>query len=137
MEAKVAKGMEESQFGERFIVVDPAGLPDVPYKPNRLAIIVLGFIFSIGAGIGLAVIQESMDHSIKSVDELNQITGGTVFSTISFIETAKEKRKRRIKRFAWAAAITGAIFVGLVIVNQYIIPLNSLLIEIKNRLVTI
>lgn len=137
MEARVAKGMEEGQFGERFIVVDPAGLPDVPYKPNRLAIIVLGFIFSIGAGIGLAVIQESMDHSISSVDELNQLTGGSVFSTISFIETTQEKKIRRIKRVAWTAAITGAIFVGLIIVNQFIIPLDSLLLAIKSRLVTI
>lgn len=137
MEARVAKGMEESQFGERFIVVDPAGLPDLPYKPNRIAIIILGFIFSIGTGIGLVIVQESMDHSIKSVDELNRITGGSVFSTISFIETAKEKRKKRVKRIAWTAAITGAILIGLIFVNLYIIPLDNLWLEIINRLTTI
>ena len=137
MEARVAKGMEESQFGERFIIVDPAGLPDVPYKPNRIAIIVLGFIFSIGTGIGLAVIQESMDHSIKSVDELNQITGGNVFSTISFIETTEEKRKRKIKRIAWVTTITGIIALVLICVNLFLIPLGSLWIEIINRLNTI
>jgi succinoglycan biosynthesis transport protein ExoP len=137
MEARVAKGMEESQFGERFIVVDPAGLPDLPYKPNRIAIIILGFIFAIGTGVGLVIIQESMDHSIKSVDELNRITGGSVFSTISYIETTREKRTIRIKRIAWTAAITAGIFVSCFIVNRFIIPLDKLWVVMVNRLTTI
>jgi len=137
MEARVAKGMQESQFSERFVIVDPAALPEIPYKPNRVAIIILGFIFAIGVGIFVAVIQESIDRSIKSVDELNQITGGSVFSVISFIETTKERRIRKTKRIIWSGSVVGIIILVLIVVNQFIIPLDRLWIEIWSRVVTI
>jgi len=126
MEARVAKGVEESQFGERFVIVDRAALPEKSYKPNRLAIIVLGFILAVGAGIVLVVAQESMDKSIKTIDELNLITGNKVLSIISMIETDIEKRTRRIKRLAWTLGFTGAITVALVLVNLWVMPIEAI-----------
>lgn len=137
MEARVAKGMEESQFSERFVIVDPAALPEIPYKPKRAAIIILGLILALGIAIGFAVIQESMDRSIKNVDELNYLTDGSVFSVISYIETDEERRLRRIKHMAWGAGAAGIIVAALVVVDHFIIPLDNLWIEIKNRIVSI
>ena len=56
--AKVAKGMEETQRGERFTITEPAQLPQKPYKPNGVAIILIGFILALGAGVGLAAALE-------------------------------------------------------------------------------
>ena len=125
MEARVAKGMEESQFSERFVIVDPAALPEKAYKPNRIAIILLGFIFAVGAGIGLAVVQEGMDRSIKSIDELNSITGNNVLSFISMVETDSERRRRRVRRLVWVVGFTGVIMAALVMVNQWVMPLDE------------
>ena len=61
MEAKVAQGLEKEQKGERFTLIDPARLPEKPYKPNRVAIMLLGFVLSISAGIGLAFLKEFND----------------------------------------------------------------------------
>ena len=118
--------MAESQFSERFVIVDPAALPEKAYKPNRIAIIFLGFIFAIGAGIGLAVIQESMDHGIKTIEELNSITDNKVLSFISMIETDEERRRRRIKRLVWVIVITGVIVITLAMVNQWFMPLEEI-----------
>jgi hypothetical protein len=43
MTANVAKGIEEGQHGQRFEIKNYAYLPEKPYKPNRLNIILLGF----------------------------------------------------------------------------------------------
>ncbi|MEA3386669.1 MAG: Wzz/FepE/Etk N-terminal domain-containing protein, partial [Thermodesulfobacteriota bacterium] len=43
MEARQAEGLEESQVGEKFTVVNPAQLPGKPVKPNRMAIVLIGF----------------------------------------------------------------------------------------------
>jgi len=126
MEARVAKGVEEGQFSERFVIVDRAALPEKAHKPNRFAIVLLGFIFAIGAGIGLSAIRESMDRSIKTIDELNSITGNKVLSIISMVETKAEKHARRFKRLGWTLGLTGVIMITLIIVNHWIIPLEEI-----------
>ncbi|MCK4605147.1 MAG: lipopolysaccharide biosynthesis protein, partial [Deltaproteobacteria bacterium] len=47
MEARQAEGLEESQVGEKFTVVDPPHLPEKPVKPNRMAIVLIGFILGL------------------------------------------------------------------------------------------
>ena len=133
LEADVSQGMEISQRGEKFVVVDIAPLPEKPYKPNRIAIIAFGFILALCSGMGLVAIKEAMDHSIKSVDELNQITGLSVFTVVSYIETAEEKRKRKIKKMAWAISIIGLIAIALIAVDQFVMSMDELWIEIGKR----
>lgn len=57
-EATVSQGMEESQRGERFTITEPAYLPEKPYKPNRIAIILLGFVLAFGTSIGFSAIRK-------------------------------------------------------------------------------
>ena len=49
MEAQVAHGLEKEQKGERFNLIEPPRLPEKPYKPNRLAIMLIGVVLGIGA----------------------------------------------------------------------------------------
>ena len=56
---------------------------------------------------------------------------------ISMIETEKEKRLKRTKRIVWAVSVAGVIAIMLIAVNQYLMPLETLWIVIKNRLVVI
>src|SRR5262249_49297596 len=52
LEAKVSEGLEVQRKGERFSLIDPPSLPEKPDKPNRPAIVLLGFILALAAGIG-------------------------------------------------------------------------------------
>ena len=107
MEAKVSLGMEESQQGERFTITDPAQLPEKPYKPNRLAIILIGFVLGLGAGVGLGAVGESLDGSVKTGSELRRVMDvPLLFSVIPFMETERERRIRWMKRAVWLC--TGA-----------------------------
>lgn len=132
--ARVASGMEQTQRGERFTVIDPAGLPEKPYKPNRLAIVLVGFVLALGAGAGLAAAGEAMDHSIKTADEINEITGAPVFSSVPLMESDIERRMRRIKRIILVLFVIVVIVVGLILVNRYVMPLEILWIKIQRKL---
>ena len=134
MEAKIAQGMEESQRGERFNIIDPAELPEKPYKPNRLAIILIGFVLAMGAGVGIAAIQESVNTAVKTEDEITKITGVPLFSTISMIETDQEKKAKQTKRWLWVLAGIGAIILALVFINYFVMPLDIAWIKIQKRL---
>ena len=50
MEAKVSKGLEKEQMGERFNLIDPARLPEKPVKPNIPAILLIGWCWEWSRG---------------------------------------------------------------------------------------
>ena len=117
MEAKVAQGLEKGQMGERFTLIDPARLPEKPVKPNRLAIILIGFILGIGAGVGMMALQEAMDHSVRDSRTLAAMTGVPVLGTIPAIVTRKDTLTRMKRRRFIAVSILAGIVVALILVH--------------------
>lgn len=94
MQAQVAQGLEKNQQGERFSLVEPPLLPEKPSKPNRLAIMLIGIVLGIGAGVGTAAMLEFSDQSIRSPEALSQLTSSLVLVTIPEIG-GKEKSSFR------------------------------------------
>ncbi|MBA7675725.1 hypothetical protein ES703_83962 [subsurface metagenome] len=93
MEARQAEGLEESQAGEKFTVVNPPHVPERPIKPNRMAIVLIGFILGLGAGVGLGAIREFTDTSIRTAMDVKRITGVPVMAAIPDVqEQSKTKR---------------------------------------------
>jgi hypothetical protein len=104
MEANVAMGLEKEQKGERFTLIDPARLPEKPYKPNRLAIILIGAVLGVGAGVGFAALREFSDQAIHNPEGLASVSALPVLVSIPDILTPMDRRRRRIKRLAWGVA---------------------------------
>ncbi len=73
LEAQMAERLEKRWKGERFRILDPANLPDVPYSPNRVALLVGGLLGGLVIGIGMAVVAEFLDHSVKSVRDVEAV----------------------------------------------------------------
>ena len=138
LEARAAQGMEKTQRGERFTITEPAYLPEKPYKPNRIAIILIGFALAFGAGAALAGAQEYADNSVKTVNEVKDLTGVPVFSVIPLMETDKERRVRRTKRMVLILAAVGVIILALEWVNPNEMPLDILWTKIqRNKVMSI
>lgn len=133
LEAKVALGMEETQRGERFTIIDPAQLPESPSKPNRMAIIVISLVLSLAAGVGLAAIREVSDGSLKSADELNRLTGIPVLSVVSLMTSPEERRRKKIKWAAAAFASISLIVVGLMVMDHFVMPLDVLWAKVQRK----
>jgi succinoglycan biosynthesis transport protein ExoP len=97
MEARQAEGLEECQVGEKFTVVDPPQVPERPIKPNRMAIVLIGFILGLGAGVGLGAIWEFADTSIRTAMDVKRVTGVHVMAAISDMQE-QSKMKSKMKR---------------------------------------
>ena len=124
MEAKVAQGLEKEQKGERFTLIDPARLPEKPYKPNRMVIILMGFLLSIGAGVGWASLQEFNDQSIRDADSLTLATSFPVLAVIPEIVTKQDTRRVSNKRIVMIIAIVLIIIAGLTAFHYLIMDFN-------------
>ena len=135
MEAKTAQLLEKGQKAQRFTIIDPAVFPEEPYKPNRLAIILIGFILGIGAGIGAASIKEFSDQAIRSEHELNLLTGKPVLAVIPLIETEADlKRKKRKTVFFMLSTLT-ATGLCVLAVHLFYKPVDVLWFMIIRKLV--
>ena len=134
MAADIAQGMEESKRGERFTIIEPAQYPEKPYKPNRIAIIIISFILSFGMALGIAAIFENMDTTIKTTDQLSSIVGYPVLSTIHHVRTDKDRQKQRKKKIIISFATISIIILTLIIVNFFLIPLDILWHKIQTRM---
>lgn len=133
LEAQVSQGMEEKQQGERFTIVDPAALPDRPFRPNRLAIVLIGLVLGLGAGVGVAAAKESLDGSFKSADELSLITELPVLCSLPLVEGDEEKglRGRRWTQGAVAAAV--ALAGAVAAVHWFVSPLDVVWFRLARR----
>jgi succinoglycan biosynthesis transport protein ExoP len=54
--ANISRQMDVSERGERFEIVEPAHLPEKPYKPNRIAIILFGLVLGLFTALSLAAL---------------------------------------------------------------------------------
>lgn len=134
METKVAQGLEKEQKGERFTLIDPAVLPEKPYKPNRLAIIFIGLVLGVGAGIGLAAFREFSDDAVWKADALTMATSFPVLVCIPEIFTDREKLESKAKRKKNLIIILIAAIVFIFIFHFFIMDFDILWAKLMRRL---
>jgi polysaccharide biosynthesis transport protein len=68
-EAQVSAGLKASNIR----IVDSAEIPKGPVKPRVLLNLLLGVVFGTGLGIVFAFLQEYMDNTLKTSDEVEQL----------------------------------------------------------------
>ncbi len=134
MEARVSQGLEKEQKGERFTLIDPARLPEKPFKPNRPAIILLGVILGIGLSIGFVALIEFADDRIRNTVVLSQATSFPILAGIPMIETKRDMIRRKVKRITIMAGVSGAIFFSIVAFHFFVMDLDLLWIKIMRRM---
>jgi uncharacterized protein involved in exopolysaccharide biosynthesis len=134
MEAKVAQGLEKEQKGERFTLIDPAIIPEKPYKPNRLAIMLIGIVLGIGAGIAYASFREFSDDSVWNVAILTEATEFPVLAAIPEIVTEAEKQAVKAKQKKRIFVAIGAVIIFLFIFHFFIMDFDVLWAKLARRL---
>jgi polysaccharide chain length determinant protein (PEP-CTERM system associated) len=112
-EADMARSLEEEQRGERFTLIRSPGTASSPYSPNRLGILLLGFVLAIGGGIGLAAFSEASDSTIRGTRDLRDVLRMPPIGTVPRIYNDKDQRQRHRR---WA--LTAAAFVAVAVIGS-------------------
>jgi len=95
VQAQFSQQLERDAKGERFSVLDAPLVPDGPQSPNRLAIVFLGMILSVGGGATYAGIRESLDDSIHGSAGLAAVSNVPLLGLIPYIEAEHPPRRLR------------------------------------------
>src|SRR5205807_3322162 len=95
-EAQISESMEQRQKGEQFRVLDPALPTLTPAAPNRVRLLVMALVGSLGLAVGAVMLAEKLDNSFHTVDDLRAFSGAVpVLVSIPRITTRRDLRRRR------------------------------------------
>jgi uncharacterized protein involved in exopolysaccharide biosynthesis len=126
LEARVSEGLEVQRKGERFSLIDPPSLPEKPEKPNRPAIVLLGFILALAGGLGSGAAAESLDHSIRTPEQLARLTQLSPLAVIPFMPNEEDLAKAVMRRRLLKGAGVGALVTILALLHVFVMPLDVL-----------
>lgn len=133
MAARESRELEQERVGEKLTLIEPPMLPEVPSKPKRPLLLVIGLVVSLGAGAGCGAVAEALDGSVRGARGLRALTNAPLLGRIPHIATAKDAAKRK-KRISWlVAALVALLVVLLGIVHVSIQPLDVLFYRAMSR----
>ncbi len=89
--AQMAENLERKEQSEQFMVLDPARLPEKPFKPKLIIILSVGVLFGLGTGLGSAWFRESMDRSFYEVSDVESYLKLPVMATILNLNEQEKK----------------------------------------------
>ena len=116
-QSEVSKQMTVQDKSTVFRVVDPAILPIKPVSPDRKRLILLGILAGIGGGIGVIVLKDQMDNSVKSVDMAKHF-GLPILAVIPRIENPQQiaaQARQDLKLYVAAGLYFSVILSALVL----------------------
>ncbi|OGQ10224.1 MAG: hypothetical protein A2026_12700, partial [Deltaproteobacteria bacterium RBG_19FT_COMBO_46_12] len=91
IQAQMAENLERKQQGEQFKILDPARVPEKPFKPDRNKILLIGAVIGLMAGFGLAWFRESLDQSFHTVSDVESFLEIPVLATIPNLKEEEKK----------------------------------------------
>ena len=132
--ASTGERIEVMARGQRIAVIEPPGVPNEPAKPKRLLIAAGGSAFGILAGIGLIVLMEILNRSIRRPEDLIRALGISPIATLPYIQTRKEVALRRGRKLLFALIILVVVTALVYAVHTYYQPLDLIAERIMNKL---
>lgn len=134
MAAQEALVLEQEQVGEKMTLVAPPVVPEKPSSPNRLALLLVGFVLAVGSGVGVASLAEFLDSAVHSPEELATLTGAPVLAVIPYISTPREEQRRQHRRLAIWGGLTALAALVLAVVHFGFRPLDVIVFQVIHKM---
>jgi hypothetical protein len=107
--ARVSEDLGRSDKYETFKIMEPAALPSLPSKPDRVRMILFGIILGIVSGIGAVFGIQYLTPSFQDADAMEAELKLPVFAAISRVVTESDRLSgKRLDRKVFTA--TGLYF---------------------------
>lgn len=131
-DAQLAESMEQRQKGEEFRILDPAIAWKQPAAPNRLRLILMGLLFSLGLAVGVVALAEKRDTSFHTLDELRAFSKVPVLASIPRIVTESDTSQWQ-RRLSVAAVLAIVGLTLIVAASYYLAHENEELVRLLTR----
>jgi polysaccharide biosynthesis transport protein len=96
LHARVSENLEKQQKSGKYRILDFAGLPRNPVKPNKPRVLVLGLLFGCVLGVGASVLRERMTPQFRGAEDVEIVIGPQLLAAIpdfSFLWSPSKARR--------------------------------------------
>lgn len=109
--AKLSRDLEQQDIGERFRIVDPAGVPVLPLASPRIRYNAAGLALGLMFGLGFAALIEIRDASFRSDNDVMDALSLPVLASVPRIATTDERRRatRRMRLVSAVCVVSVAV----------------------------
>jgi uncharacterized protein involved in exopolysaccharide biosynthesis len=132
--ASAGERIEFMARGQKISVIEPPATPNEPTKPNRLLIAGGGSVFGILAGLGLVVLLEVLNRSIRRPEDLVRALGVSPIATIPYVQTRGEVFARRGRKLIFTLLILVGVPAIVYAIHTFYQPLDLIAEQIMNKI---
>lgn len=76
LNTRIAENIEKRQKGGKFRILDGAKVANEPVIPNKLRVLVLGFLFGCVSGAGLSILRERLTPQFRGPEDVELLLAG-------------------------------------------------------------
>jgi polysaccharide biosynthesis transport protein len=91
-EAQISSGLKSSNIR----IVDPAMIPSTPTRPAKARNIALAFLVGLVGGIGLALLREYLDNTVKTPDDVETLARLPSLAVVPAFGEGSSEAKRNV-----------------------------------------
>ena len=102
-EAGITAGLRSSNIR----IVDPALIPNGPSRPNKTRNIMLSVLVGLIGGIGLALLREYLDNTVKTPDDIETLARLPSLAVVPALSNSSGKRSGRFSKLLKSPVIAG------------------------------
>lgn len=113
-------------------VIEPPRIPLAPIAPNRIQLLSLVLLASLGAGAALAVLLSQISPRFYSSDELKEVAQLPVLGTVSLVFSRRQRTERRME-----LAMFALVFLGLLSLYGLLLTLETMQVDVNGKLINL
>lgn len=132
--ASTGERIEVLSKGQRIAVLDAAAVADAPVRPNRVKIAILGALAGLMAGIGLVVLLEMLNTSVRRPIDLERHLQISPIGTIPYVRTPGETLRQQIVLVLVLLLVVIGLPGGVWLIDHYYMPVDLILAKINSKL---
>ena len=99
------KSKAAASAAETYVLINPARVPEDPVEPDRVALMFLGIVLSIAAGLATAYLLNAADSTVRGSLDVVALAHAEPFAHVPTIRSQTEVRRHRLANLGLAAGI--------------------------------